>query len=159
MEKLSVLFVCMGNICRSPAAEGILNNRIKRLHLNNLRCESAAMIDRNEGQTYDERMKEHAKKRGYSLEGFSRPFDSSSDFTDFDYIIAMDDDNYLGLKTRGQGRFDDKIYMMTDFCIDRSDSFVPDPYLGGGQGFENVLNIIEDGVDGLLEHLRQSGKI
>lgn len=151
MKTIRVLFVCMGNICRSPAAEGVMKDRIQRLKLQQLlECDSAGMIGYHAGEMYDSRMRAHALKRGISLEGRSRQFIFPDDFLHFDYILAMDHDNLEGLLKLSKGQFDAKIALFTSYLKTRQAPIVPDPYYGGDKGFEEVLDIVEDGVDGFL---------
>ena len=149
---IRILFVCMGNICRSPCAEGIMNYLIKQQGLENeIECDSAGTIDYHQGDSADLRMREHASLRGYDLNSISRPFEND-DFELFDLIITMDEDNYQQIKWLDQNNnYSDKIRRMTDFCKAARVQEVPDPYYGGDQGFENVLDLLEDSCKGLLE--------
>jgi low molecular weight protein-tyrosine phosphatase len=151
-----ILFVCLGNICRSPAAEGIMKRVIEDADLeNSFEVDSAGTIAYHAGEGADERMKHHASKRGYDLTSIARRFNPAKDFENFDYIIAMDNDNYYNIKSMDEkDKYDDKIYKMTQFCTRHDDEIVPDPYYLGAEGFENVLDILEDACDGLLEKLK-----
>jgi protein-tyrosine phosphatase len=150
-----ILFVCLGNICRSPAAEGILKKFVQQENLNvKFQIESAGLLDYHEGENYDPRMIRHALKRGYSLEGKSRPF-SSEDFRKFDLIIAMDNEIFDTLNSMDKRKeFWKKIFKMTDFSSHKDFDEVPDPYYLGADGFELVLNILEDSCKGLLNKLK-----
>jgi len=157
MGKLKkILFVCLGNICRSPAAEGIMDSLLKREHYDNrIYCDSAGTYGGHSGQRADRRMREHAAMRGYNLTSISRQF-VYSDFDEFDMIIAMDDSNISDIKRVDQsGKYSEKIFKMTDFCTEHSAFEVPDPYYGGYSGFENVIDILEDSSEGLLEHIKK----
>ena len=144
----------MGNICRSPCAEGIMQFLIKQQGLENeFECDSAGTIDYHHGDSADLRMQEHASLRGYELKSIARSFEEE-DFENFDLIITMDEDNFQQIQWRDQKRnYTAKIRRMTDFCSSKTFSEVPDPYYGGNQGFENVLDILEDACNGLLDFI------
>jgi protein-tyrosine phosphatase len=147
---ISILFVCLGNICRSPMAEGVFDKILKREHASDrFVIDSAGLLAYHQGELPDSRMRYHAGKRGYSLTHRSRPF-SRSDFDSFDMIVGMDDQNIAGLKQQAMTLEEDaKIYRMTDFCQHIQATHVPDPYYGGDQGFENVIDLLEDACEGL----------
>lgn len=157
MEKKSILFVCMGNICRSPAAEGIMKHLLRKEKLEDkFEVDSAGTIAYHVGEPPDPRMKKHASRRGYKLDSIARKFDPGKDFEAFDYIIAMDNENYFNLISLDkENMYSQKIYKMTDFCSNISADEVPDPYYGGPAGFENVLDILEDAAQGLLEKVNK----
>lgn len=146
-----ILFVCLGNICRSSSAEEVMRTFIKRKGLEKeIEVDSAGILSYHEGELPDSRMRMHASRRGYSLTHRSRPV-RTLDFYDFDMIIGMDDWNIQDLKDRAPSpEAEKKIYRMTDFCRTKLVDYVPDPYYGGAQGFENVLDILEDACEGLL---------
>lgn len=154
MEKKKILFVCLGNICRSPAAEGIMKKKIREKGLEkHYSIDSAGLHDYHEGELPDQRMRNHASKRGYELISRSRPV-TYNDFFDFDLIIGMDDSNIQNLNRMAPDtETQQKIKRMTDFCQHIPADHVPDPYYGGASGFENVLDILEDACEGLLEQL------
>lgn len=156
MDKTKILFVCMGNICRSPAAEGIFKQMATDKQLDDrLEIDSAGTHGYHRGELPDDRMRAHASRRGYNLTSRSRPV-SDADFEHFDYIVAMDDRNIADLKSLAPDEESlRKIVRMTDFCQRLTADHVPDPYYGGAQGFELVLDILEDACDGLLRHLQQ----
>lgn len=158
MSKVKVLFVCLGNICRSPAAEAVMNTFIKKENLGEqIICDSAATSGHHEGDTADPRTIQHAKKRGHDVTSISRPFNPKKDFNDFDYIITMDDTNFTDVKNMDIKRqHADKIFKMTDFCADKKCKIVPDPYYGGPQEFETVMDILEDACQGLLKKIKSS---
>ena len=153
--KKSVLFVCLGNICRSPSGEAVLKAKLTDAGLDkDVFVDSAGTSGYHEGDVADERMQSHAVKRGFNLTSISRQI-SPTDFDRFDYIIAMDKSNYQNLINKAYTpEHKQKISMMTDFSQTHSGD-VPDPYYGGSQGFENVLDILEDSVDGLIQELRE----
>jgi protein-tyrosine phosphatase len=152
-----ILFVCLGNICRSPAAEAVFTNLIEKNGLNKeLSCDSAGTAAYHVGDQADYRMRQFGQKRGYHLTSISRKFDPDRDFDKFDYIIGMDRQNVRDLKTEARNGNDlKKIFLMTDFCFDQKYDSVPDPYYGGPSGFELVLDILEDACNGLLNRLQK----
>lgn len=152
-----ILFVCLGNICRSPAAEAVMKAKVKEAGLENeFIIDSAGTYGGHAGALPDARMRQHAAKRGYILDSRARRFYASADFEEFDMIIGMDDMNIVDLqRLAAQGTEREKIYRMTSFCRRHDCREVPDPYYGGSQGFEFVLDLLEDGVEGLLEMLRE----
>ena len=151
-----ILFVCLGNICRSPSAEAVFNAFILKNGLEGeLQCDSAGTAAYHAGDQADHRMKQYALKRGYRLTSISRPVDPERDFDRFDYIIGMDRQNVRDLKAMSRNENDrKKIFLMTDFCQDQIYDSVPDPYYGGAGGFELVLDILEDACAGLIRKLR-----
>lgn len=153
----SLLFVCMGNICRSPAAEGIMKHRVQEQGLEQFfHIDSAGTYGWHEGELPDNRMRTHASQRGYKLTSRSRPI-KYNDFEQFDLIIGMDDDNIQNLKRMAPNlESQRKIRRMTDFCRSHTADCVPDPYYGGASGFELVLDLLEDACDGLLEKLKKT---
>jgi protein-tyrosine phosphatase len=150
--ELSVLFVCLGNICRSPSGEAVLKAKLKENELGDVVfVDSAGTSGYHEGELADQRMQSHAIKRGFDLTSLSRQV-IASDFDKFDYIIAMDRSNYKNLQNMVcSDEHKKKIFLMTDFS-NQYNGDVSDPYYGGTQGFEDVLDIIEDSVDGLIEN-------
>jgi protein-tyrosine phosphatase len=146
----------MGNICRSPAAEGIFKKFVKNANLDQkIEVDSAGTIDYHEGELPDARMIKHAGRRGYILDSHARQFNPKKDFDRFDYIITMDDDNYADIVRNDYNKiYRNKIFKMTDFSSDNSVKRVPDPYYGGANGFENVLDILEDSTANLLNKIR-----
>jgi protein-tyrosine phosphatase len=152
-----VLFVCLGNICRSPSAEAVFNAMIAKEGLENeLICDSAGTLAYHAGEPADYRMKQFAKKRGYHLTSISRPVDPKTDFDRFNFIIGMDKQNVTDLKSMARNEDDKKrIFLMTDFCSTQKYDSVPDPYYGGAAGFELVLDILEDACTGLIRKVRE----
>ena len=158
MEKKKILFVCTGNICRSPGAEAIFKQMAKKKGLGNqFEIDSAGLSAYHVGEPADIRMQAYAVNRGYNLTGFSRKFNPNNDFDYFDFIIAMDDEHILSLKRKIRGDADrQKIHKMTDFRKKWDYDEVPDPFYGGEEGFELVLDLLEDSCEGLLEKLTYS---
>lgn len=154
-----ILFVCLGNICRSAAAEEIMRNRVVHAGLEKeIDLDSAGLSSYHQGDSADSRMRAHAARRGYRITHLSRPV-GYHDFFDFDMLIGMDDSNLTGLRNLAPGLPEEqKIYRMTDFCRRIPADHVPDPYYGGDSGFETVLDILEDACDGLLDFLMQHEK-
>jgi protein-tyrosine phosphatase len=150
----------MGNICRSPSGEAVMNKLIKKSGLDDIiECDSAGTIAYHEGENADARMKRHALRRGYKLTSISRRF-REIDFENFEYIIAMDKDNYFDLKRFDRDdKYSKKIHMMTDFSLNEHYSEVPDPYYGGPEGFEKVLDILEESCAGLLERIKKENNL
>ena len=156
-ENINLLFVCLGNICRSPAAEGIVKKMIAEEGLDDrVFVDSAGTSNWNEGKPADERMQLHGKKRGYDFSSIARTF-RSSDFEKFDYIIVMDNNNYNNVKKLAITQEDvDKIHRMTDFSIEYTDhDHVPDPYFGGDDGFNLVMDLLEDAAKGLMKEIKE----
>lgn len=146
-----ILFVCLGNICRSSSAEEIMRTLVKKAGLEHeIEVDSAGILSYHEGELPDSRMRMHASRRGYNLTHRSRPV-KTLDFFEFDMLIGMDDRNIQDLTDRSPDLDSlKKIHRMTDFCRTKVVDHVPDPYYGGAQGFENVLDILEDACEGLL---------
>ena len=153
-DKIKLLFVCLGNICRSPAAEGIMKKLTDNRGLaDSVRVDSAGTYGGHAGEPADQRMRMAASKRGYDLTSISRKI-RMDDFFNFDMIIVMDDDNYENVSRLAPDIESlDKIHRMTDFCRKHDVPYVPDPYYGGSRGFENVLDILEDACTGLLDEI------
>ncbi len=152
--KYKILFICLGNICRSASAEEIMRTLIKKEGLENeIGVDSAGISGYHEGDLPDARMRAHAIRRGYRLTHLSRPV-RTEDFYNFDLIVGMDDSNIDALHDKAPDTDSEKkIRRMTDFCRTKVADHVPDPYYGGAQGFENVLDILEDACQGLLEEI------
>lgn len=147
----------MGNICRSPSAEAVFAGLVKNKGLEKyFKIDSAGTLAYHEGEPADKRMKQHAKKRGYKLTSIARRFIPHSDFEYFDYIIGMDDENINYLKSFARNENDlIKIHKMTDFRKVWAYDEIPDPYYGGEEGFELVLDLLEDACEGLLENFKK----
>jgi protein-tyrosine phosphatase len=150
-----LLFVCLGNICRSPSAENIMNHLIQRERLSDqIICDSAGTSSYHIGSPPDRRMAAAASKRGITLEGQARQF-HPEDFEKFDLILAMDKENYRDILTLDlKEQYRDKVKLMCDFCRHHSDQEVPDPYYGGTEGFNYVIDLLLDACEGLLERIK-----
>ena len=146
-----LLFVCLGNICRSPAAENIFRQLVRQEGLSDrITCDSAGILSLHTGKKPDARMTSVLRKRGYEVAGSARGVERA-DFGTHDLIVAMDRQNRQDLLAlAGTAEERDKVRMLTDFCRDHDHDAVPDPYYGGIEGFELVADLIEDGTRGLL---------
>ena len=155
--KKRILFVCLGNICRSSAAETVMNALVRKAgRENEFINDSAGLISYHQGELADPRMRAHAARRGYDITHRSRPV-RTLDFFDFDLIVGMDDRNIDALHEKAPSpEAERKIVRMTDFCQLKMADYVPDPYYGGAQGFETVLDLLEDACQGLLQRLTTS---
>ena len=154
-EKYKILFVCLGNICRSSSAEGVMRHLVEEAGVaDRFVIDSAGILSYHQGELPDPRMRAHAIRRGYDLTHRSRPV-RTGDFYDFDLIVGMDDRNIEDLKERAPSvEAERKICRMTDFCTRYTQAdHVPDPYYGGAEGFEYVLDLLEDACVGLLRKL------
>ena len=155
-----ILFVCLGNICRSPSAENIMNHAIQQAGLTNqISCDSAGTSGYHIGAPPDRRMSGAAKKRGIILEGRSRKL-HPSDLARFDLILAMDKENYQDIIYLDlEEKYADKVRMMCDFAPNLPDEEVPDPYYGGEAGFDYVIDLLIEACSGLLEYVSANRKI
>ncbi len=152
-EKTKILFVCLGNICRSPMAETIFRQIVEKEGKSDLfEIDSAGLLDYHRGEKADHRMRSHAENHDYTITHLSRPV-SVEDLEYYDYIIGMDEQNITGLEGFARRETKNKIHRMTDFVKKYSDSEIPDPYYGGSKGFEHVISLLEDGCQNLFEHL------
>ena len=142
----------MGNICRSPAAEGIAKKLAEKKGLDGtIEIDSAGTLDYHIGESPDSRMIKHASKRGYKLDSRARQFNSEKDFDYFDYIVTMDDNNYFEITSLDRkNKYKDKVFKIVSFGEKLKVDEVPDPYYTGSDGFEYVLDLLEDSIEGLL---------
>ena len=150
-----VLFVCMGNICRSPAAEGVFRAKIVGEGLTGeVACDSAGTIDFHAGSSPDARVRQTGTERGYEIGGRARQV-TVEDLETFDLVLAMDEENLAYVRELDRsGQYREKLRLFCDFVNDSDDRVVPDPYYGGQEGFEKVFDLLEDGCGNLLEHVR-----
>ncbi|MDQ8201725.1 low molecular weight protein-tyrosine-phosphatase [Pelagicoccus sp. SDUM812003] len=152
----SILFVCMGNICRSPAGENVMRKLLQDAGLQDqVECDSAGTIGYHTGNSPDARMSAAGRKRGLPMTGRARQV-VAEDLDRFDLVLAMDNDNYADLMQLATDENRAKVKRFCDFCIEYSDTQVPDPYYGGAQGFEHVLDLLEDGCQQILEAVQDS---
>lgn len=156
LKKNKILFVCQGNICRSPSAEAVFYGLLKQQKLvNDFVVDSAGTISYHNGEPADARMQTHANKRGYRLTSISRKV-TPNDYDAFDLLVAMDDENYHDLLRMAPAeKHESKVVKMTDYCTTFDYSEVPDPYYGGSAGFELVLDLLEDACNGLLNSIQE----
>jgi protein-tyrosine phosphatase len=153
---VKILFVCMGNICRSPTAEGVFTQMVKQARLSNqIEIDSAGTHDYNLGKPPDLRTQAAARKRGIDLSRLRARQVTQADFIEFDYILAMDKDNYNILQATCPPEHQHKLQLFLEFAPSLNAREVSDPYYGGENGFEPVLNLIEAASSGLLEQVRQ----
>lgn len=146
----------MGNICRSPTAEGVFRRIVEQAGLaGDVDIDSAGTHAYHVNEPADRRAAAAAERRGYSLEGIRARRVSDTDFERFDYIVAMDRDNLEALEQQASEEHTDKLYLFLSFAGAAADE-VPDPYYGGAAGFERVLDLVEEASRGLLETLRKS---
>jgi len=153
MLKPKVLFVCLGNICRSPTAEAVFRYKAKLAEID-VEIDSAGTDGWHKGELPDPRAREAGGSRGYSFDGQTARPVVETDFFDFDLILAMDRRNYSDLIAMAPGTQIGKVRLFLEFG-NTNEKEVPDPYYGGSDGFENVLDLIENASEGLIAHLQQ----
>ncbi len=152
---VNVLFVCMGNICRSPTAEGVFRDLVfKQNYSNSIFTDSAGTHAYHIGEPPDGRSQKTALSRGIDLSDLRARKAVKEDFDNFDYVLAMDNDNYQILKALCPSNYLDKLKLFLDFTSDYNDSEVPDPYYGGVQGFDYVFDLVESASNGLLDDIK-----
>jgi protein-tyrosine phosphatase len=152
----SVLFVCMGNICRSPTAEGVFRQHVRR-HAPGLGIEidSAGTHDYHVGEPPDPRTVKAAARRGIDLASLRARQVQADDFERFDLILAMDPLNHVTLLDRSAAEFHPRIRLLLEFAPQAGRQDVPDPYYGGTAGFEEVLDLVDAAAQGLLAEIRR----
>jgi low molecular weight protein-tyrosine phosphatase len=152
---MRILFVCMGNICRSPTAEGVFR-RVLEQHARELQVEidSAGTHEYHVGSAPDRRAILAAARRGIDLSTLRARHVSNADFEQFDLILAMDEENLQELRRRARVEHHPRIRLMMEFAPSALSRSVPDPYYGGPEGFEEVLDLLEEAAEGLLEYVR-----
>jgi protein-tyrosine phosphatase len=153
-----ILFVCLGNICRSPAAEAVLLDSLRNNGLaEGWVVDSAGTSGVHAGHQADRRMRAAGSERGYDLKSISRSFDTVHDFDDFDWIIGMDESNVKHLKQFARDQLDkNKIHLFTDFIPKTKLSGVPDPYYGGEAGFYNVIDLIVEAIPSVIRAVQKN---
>ncbi|MFV2060665.1 MAG: low molecular weight protein-tyrosine-phosphatase [Gammaproteobacteria bacterium] len=153
--KISVLFVCMGNICRSPTAEGVFRALVaKHKFADTILTDSAGTHAYHVGEPPDGRAQATALTRGIDLSDLRARRATKEDFNNFDYVLAMDNDNYQILKSICPSNQIDKLKLFLDYTSDYDDTEVPDPYYGGEQGFDYVFDLVESASTGLLKDIQ-----
>lgn len=154
MASISVLFVCMGNICRSPTAEGVFRATLQAAQWEDqVLVDSAATHAYHVGEAPDSRSQEYALRRGYDLSQQRARQVCAQDFERFDLILAMDKDNLRLLQQQCPPHYQHKLKLMMSYARQSPSDVVPDPYYGGGRGFDTVLDYLEDAAAGLLQAL------
>jgi len=153
-SRTSVLFVCMGNICRSPLAEGIFRHRLaeRAAHLN-VTIDSAGTHSYHVGDPPDQRAQTAAARRGIDISMLGARKVVEIDFERFDYILVMDDENRRALLQRSEPEYHAKVRLFLDYSRANPGAEVPDPYYGGPAGFERVIDLIEEATEGLLDEI------
>ncbi len=155
MSQIAVLFVCMGNICRSPTAQGVFRALVEREGLDQrILTDSAGTLAYHVGEPPDRRARETATKRGIDLSDLRARKAVAQDFERFDYLLAMDRDNYRELMAICPPGYEDRLHLFMDFAPHRPEEEVPDPYYGGPDGFEHVYELVEAAALGLLADIR-----
>lgn len=152
-----VLFVCLGNICRSPAAEGVMRALVEAEGLaDRIMIRSAGTAGWHTGKLPDQRMRGAAQNRGYDLSSRARQVNEDA-LRENDLVLVMDKQNLRDVSSIDRtNQFSEKIRLFCDFCSEHEEAEVPDPYYGGAQGFELVLDLLEDGCRGVLAHIRST---
>jgi protein-tyrosine phosphatase len=151
---LSVLFICMGNICRSPTAHGVFRHKLRQLGLDGqIRVDSAGTHNYHPGEPPDRRSQRAAAMRGYDLSDLRARQISDDDFVRHDLLLTMDWDNHSLAEERCPPQHRRKLRRLAEFCRRHSAAVVPDPYYGGDAGFAHVLDLIEDACDSLIDEL------
>ncbi len=153
MEKYKILFVCLGNICRSPAAQAVMERIIAERGISGrVEVDSAGISGYHKGDLPDKRMRVHAARRGLRLTHLSRPV-SHSDFECFDLIIGMDDANVDDLRDMAYTLDEERkiVRISRFFRAFRGQDCIPDPYYGGAEGFENVLDLLDDACNAIAD--------
>jgi protein-tyrosine phosphatase len=153
-NEIAVLFVCMGNICRSPTAEGVFRHLVqKEGHDNWINTDSAGTHAYHIGEQPDPRSQQTALTRGIDLSDLRARKAIENDFHEFDYVLAMDDDNYRLLENICPAGLESKLCLFLDFSSEYSETQVPDPYYDGEQGFDHVFDLVESASRGLLDDI------
>jgi len=156
MKKISVLFCCMGNICRSPTAEAVFRARVEEAGLaQQILIDSVGTHDYHIGKQPDLRTQRAARQRGYDLSGLRGRQVEVADFTRFDYVLAMDNANMAILYRLCPPPQRNRLGLFLQYAKRHKEREVPDPYYGGADGFERVLDMVEDAAEGLLLHIKQ----
>ncbi len=156
MTPFSVLFVCMGNICRSPTAHGVFRHKLIEAGLaDRIRVDSAGTHNYHPGSPPDERSARHAAQRGYDLSDLRARQITEDDLARHDLILVMDWDNLALVQDICPEAHQRKVRRLTEFCLQHDSPVVPDPYYGSAGGFDQVLDLVEDACEGLLRHVQR----
>lgn len=154
---IRVLFVCLGNICRSPTAEGVFRDLVSREGLSDkIETDSCGTSGWHKNDPPDSRAQEEARHRGIKIDDLKSRKTLDSDFSDFDFIIAMDHNNFDTLHVKCPKMYTSKIHMFLSFAPEIGIAEVPDPYYGGPDGFSDVFDMIDTASRGLLQHIRDT---
>jgi len=156
---MKILFVCLGNICRSPSAEAVLREIAAREAPElSIEVDSAGTAGYHIGDAPDSRSQAAALRRGYDMTPLRARVVEPADFERFDLLLAMDENNFAVLRQRAPAQYRERVRLFLDFAPDCGMSEVPDPYYGGPTGFEHVLDLVEEASRGLLMHLRERAR-
>ncbi|MCU7958534.1 MAG: low molecular weight phosphotyrosine protein phosphatase [gamma proteobacterium symbiont of Bathyaustriella thionipta] len=156
MKKIRVLFVCMGNICRSPTAHGVFEKAVADAGLSDhILVDSAGTHAYHIGEQPDARSQDTARQRGVDLSTQRARRVDRDDFSRFDYVLAMDEDNYQILYQQCPAEYRQRLQLFMEYATDRPESEVPDPYYGGAGGFERVFDMVEEASAGLLNTIQK----
>ena len=151
----SIIFICMGNICRSPTAEGVFRHKARAAGLiDRVSIDSAGTHNYHPGEPPDARSQHYAKLRGYDLSDLRARALRDADIERYDWLIVMDDLNYSTVLARTLETHHRKLRLLTEFCSERRQCGVPDPYYGDATDFNRVLDLVEDACNGLVERIR-----
>lgn len=156
---MKILFVCLGNICRSPSAEAVFRAIAAREAPElSIEVDSAGTAGYHVGDAPDSRSQAAALRRGYDMSPLRARVVEPADFERFDLLLAMDENNFAALRRRAPAAYRERVRLFLDFAPDCGMSEVPDPYYGGPSGFEHVLDLVEEASRGLLMHLRERAR-
>ncbi|MEB5485626.1 low molecular weight protein-tyrosine-phosphatase [Burkholderia pseudomallei] len=159
MKSVAICFVCLGNICRSPTAEGVMRHQVAAAGLDGaIEIDSAGTVDWHVGEAPDARAQQAARARGYDLSALRARQIGDADFERFDLVLAMDGANLAALRKRCPPQYRGKVRLLMEFAGDGSAGDIADPYFGGARGFEQVLDQCEAACRGLLDSLRETAR-
>lgn len=159
MKSVAICFVCLGNICRSPTAEGVMRHQVAAAGLDGaIEIDSAGTGDWHVGEAPDARAQQAARARGYDLSALRARQIGDADFERFDLVLAMDGANLAALRKRCPPQYRGKVRLLMEFAGDGSAGDIADPYFGGACGFEQVLDQCEAACRGLLDSLRETAR-
>ncbi len=154
-DTIKVLFVCMGNICRSPTAEGVFRRHVEAAgYADRIEIDSAGTHGYHVGEPPDARAQRAAARRGIDISGLRGRQATSEDLVRFDYVLAMDSDNLAHLLALSPAGHEHKVKLLLEYASRFTERAVPDPYYGGASGFDRGLDLIEDAGEGLLTEIR-----